>query len=305
MPGNKFMNTKLLCWVFIFILSCLGTGFAQNKIIAIVNNEVITQKDLDDFVNFMRIQLGREFKGGELDAKIQSMEVELMERLIEDRLILQEANKSKVSVDQNRIREKVEEIRRRYSSDVDYQASLAKQGLVEADIEQRIKEQMLMYSIIQTKVRDKIVVAPQEVTDFYNQNLEEFKIPEQREFESLSTDSEEIAKKAYEQLEKGKALYELEKDYSGEISKITAYSGELRKDIEDTVFHLRVGEISRPQKIDNKFYIFSLNKIISGRQQSLAEAQDGIFRYIFDRKVQEELTRWLNGIKETSYIKIM
>jgi len=37
---------------FTFALTC----FAQDKIIAIVNKDIITQKDLNDFINFMRVQ---------------------------------------------------------------------------------------------------------------------------------------------------------------------------------------------------------------------------------------------------------
>src|SRR3989338_6450398 len=68
--------------------------FAQDKIVAIVNNEVITQKDLDDFLNFMRMQYAQELKGRELENKIQSMKIVLLDKLIEDRLMLQDAQKT-------------------------------------------------------------------------------------------------------------------------------------------------------------------------------------------------------------------
>ena len=32
---------------------------AQDKVVAVVNDEIITQKDLDGFIAFMRVQLAR------------------------------------------------------------------------------------------------------------------------------------------------------------------------------------------------------------------------------------------------------
>ena len=141
--------------------------FAQDKIIAIVNNEVITQKDLSDFLNFMRMQLSAQYKGRELEDKIQSLKPDLLDKLVEDRLILGQAQAANIKVDEARVKARIDELRRRYPSERDFQEALAEQGLTQADVESKIRDQMLMYSIIDAKIKSKIVVAPSEVTDFY------------------------------------------------------------------------------------------------------------------------------------------
>jgi hypothetical protein len=71
---NKKLKFRFLIYGFtFFVLFFTLNCFAQGKIVAIVNNDVITEKDLNDFVNFMRIQLSEEFKGKELESKLQSM----------------------------------------------------------------------------------------------------------------------------------------------------------------------------------------------------------------------------------------
>ena len=67
--------------------------YAQDKIVAVVNNDIITRKDLSDFMNFMRMQLSHQYKGKELDAKVAETKRGLLDKLIEDHLILQEAKK--------------------------------------------------------------------------------------------------------------------------------------------------------------------------------------------------------------------
>ena len=306
---NSAQNLKF--WILFFALAfcilCLAPcSFAQDKIVAIVNNDVITQKDLDDFINFMRMQLAAEYKGEELENKIQSMKSDLLDKLIEDRLILQEANKNNIKIDEDRVKVKINEIKKHYSSDSEFQSELSQRGLVQADIESKIREQLLMYNIIDLKIRSKIIIKPTEVTEFYQKNTEEFVLPEQREFEPITLGEEKFAKEIYNNLKNGQKLEDLIMRYSLSVNKVKAIKGEqLRKDIEDVVFKMKPGEVSEPIKIEDKYYLFKLDSIIPPSQQKLSEVQDRIYAFLFNKKMQEELIKWLDEIKAHSYIKIL
>jgi len=279
--------------------------FAEDKIVAIVNQDIITQKDLNDFINFMRIQLSADYKGKELESKIQSMKLDLLNKLIEDRLILQEAKKANFNLNPERVKEKINEIKKHYSSDSEFQASLAKQGLVQADIEQKIKEQLLTYSIIDIQVRSKITIKPGEVTDFYQKNTGQFVSPEERGFESLTIDNEDTAKEILSQLRNGEELQVVADKYSLTIERYNcAKDGRLRKDIEDALFKIAVGQVSSPIKIEDNYYIFKLVSITPPRQLSLSEVQDRIQIELFNSRMREELAKWIEGLKKHSYIKI-
>lgn len=287
-----------------FIIGIATSCFAQDKIVAIVNKDVITQKDLNDFINFTRMQLASEFKPREAEERIQSIRPELLTKLIEDRLILQEAKRNNIKVDEVRIRARIEELKERYGSNTDFEVALRGQGLVQADIESRIREQMLMYNIIEFKVRSKIRVSPREVTAFYQENAAEFKAEAELQIESISTANSQIADEIFNSRKESKGLEALVANGLVEINKMAVNKGQLRRDIDDTVFKLNTGEMSKPIKINHKYYIFRLIDIIPARQLSLSEVRNGIYNLLFDKKMQEELTRWLDGLKKKSYIKI-
>lgn len=278
--------------------------YAQKKIIAIVNNEVITQKDLEDFMHFMRIQLSQQYRGRELEGQMQSMKLDLVDKLVEDRLILQEAKKSKLAFDSSQLKSRLEEIKKRYGSNMAFQDAIAKQGLVEADIEERLKEQMLMYEFIQQKIKNKVMVKPEEVTEFYTTHKEKFITQMQREFESISARSLEAAEEVLSQLQKGKTMQEVAQGQGLSVTSVTARREELKKDIGDTVFNLDVAEASRPLRIDGTYYVFMVKAIIPPRAQEIGEVQDSIYRLLFEMKFQEALRKWLDGVKKNSYIKI-
>lgn len=305
------MGRLLLSFVLLaFITIChmpyaICTLFAQDKIIAIVNKDVITEKDLNDFINFMRMQLMTEYKGEKLESKIQSMKLDLLDKLIEDRLILQEAKKNNIQIDESRVKARIDEIKKEYDSEREFQNALSKQGLVQADIESKIRQQFLTFAIIDSKIRSKIIINPAEVTDFYQENTEQFKLPEQKEFEVITADNEELAKKVQEELKNGQGFQEVARKYQLVTNKLNTIESQLREDIQDEISKLRFGEISQPINIDDTFYIFKLDRITASRQQSLSETQENIYTYLFNKKMSERLTKWVEELKERSYIQIL
>jgi len=307
---RRIINLKFILFFYLVLpagclLNTAYSLYAQDQIVAIVNNDVITQKDLNDFLNFMRLQFSREYKGKDLEEKISSAKLDLLNRLIEDRLILQEARKEKVVFDEGRVKSRISEIKKRYNSDAQFQADLMKQGLTQADIENKIREQFLMYGIIEQKVRSKISVRPDEVTKFYEDKKKDFSSGEEREFEAFAFESEDLADSFAYNLKSGKAAEELAGRYPFTVNKFSVRQGEnLKKEIEEAVFSLGVNEVSSVVRMDDKYYAFRLINIIPSKQLSLSDVQYKIQSFIFENKMQEELVKWLDELKNKSYIKI-
>ena len=298
----KFFIQGLLAVFFVFYLG--ASVFAQDKIVAIVNKDVITQKDLDDFINFTRMQLSAEFSPREAEYRLQAMKSDLLNKLVDDQIILQEAKKNNIIVDELRIKGRIEDLKQRYGSSANFNDALRQQGLVQADIESRIREQQLMYNIIEIKVRSKIVVTPHEVTAYYQENPSEFKTPDELQFEAANASDIKIAHNVFNSLKSGQELGNFVSKGLVEVNKMSAKRGQLRKDIEDVVFKLSSGEVSAPVKIDDKYYVFRLINIIPARQEPLADVSDEVYTFLFNKKMQEQLVNWLDALKKKSYIKI-
>ena len=301
------MKRIISCATLIFLFLCpVCRIYAQDKMVAVVNNEVITQKDLNDFLNFIRVQYSRQLSGKDLEEKVNSASPDLLQRLIEDRLMLQEAKKEKVNIEPARIKAKIDEIKKRYTLESDFERELAKQGLVQADLESKIREQMLTFNIIEQKVRSKIIIRPDEITDFYNQNKRKFMKPEERLLTVIVLQDENAAKSLSYNLRLGEKLEDLATKYTFTVDKLSASQGQdLRSEIEKVVFKLGIAEVSDSVKIDGQYYVFKLDDIIGSQQLNLSQAQDKIQAYLFDKKMQEELVKWLDELKKQSYIKIL
>ncbi|MFA5156384.1 MAG: peptidyl-prolyl cis-trans isomerase [Candidatus Omnitrophota bacterium] len=304
MEKRKIKNLRLWILALFCYLAVAYPCFAQDKIIAVVNNDVITQKEFDDFVAFMRMQMSGELKGRQLDDKIASMKAEFLDRLVEDKIILQEAKKNKISVDENRVKGRVEEIKRQYPSSIEFQEAIRQQGMVQADIEAKVRDQMFMYAIIENKIRSKVIISPAEVTEFYQQNSANFQSQQVWELEYIVLESAGLAEEISQGIKKGQPIENFLDKYSLSLGKLSMREGQFKKDVEQALMKLKTGSVSEPLKIEDKYYVFKLNNIIPPRQLSLAEAQESIYSYLSNRKMQERLAQWLDELKKKSYIKI-
>ncbi|MCX7927484.1 MAG: SurA N-terminal domain-containing protein [Candidatus Omnitrophica bacterium] len=278
--------------------------FAQDKIIAIVNQEVITQRDLDQFLNFMKVQLVRQYPLDEVEQRIVQIRQDILERLIEDRLILQEAKKEKINVDETRVRAKKEEFKKRFSSQDDFEKTLVSQGMVVADLEEQIRNQLLMIGIIDKKVRSKIKISPSEITEYYDNHIQDFFIPEQRIFDTLIGQDKTKAEEAFRILTETDNLQKAKEITGFTLSDFKAYAdGQLKKEVEEVLFSMKLGGVSQPVKVGENFYIFKLKEIIPARQKSLAESSETIHNILYEKKMQQEMVRWIEGLKKKAFIK--
>ena len=298
--------TKARCSIVLAACLCLcqSAVFAQDKIVAVVNKDIITQKDLSDFVTFARMQMASQYSAAEVDKRIASMQKDLLDKLIEDRLLVQEAKKGKVAVDEARIKARINEMRERYGSNADFQAALARQGLTPADIEAKVREQALMFGVIDQKVRSRIVINPLDVTEYYQQHADQFQVPEARDLTSYTTKDSAKADQIYSALSSGQDAEAFKNDASVVVDSICASRGQLRKDIDDAVFGLSVGAVSKPLKVDDKYYVFRLKTVTSSCQRNLSDVRDDVYSLLFNQKMQESLARWLDDLKKHAYIKI-
>ncbi len=279
---------------------------AQGKIVAVVNNEAISQQDLEDFTNFTRVQLSSEYQGPQLEKQIAQMRTDLLEKLIEDRLILQEAKKSGIVIDENRVKGKIDQFKKRYGSAAVFAQVMKEQGITQADLETRIREQLYQYAIVESNIRSKITVAPKEVTQFYQEHSEEFSEPQTRDFESIKIADQEAARVIAQEARSGVSFKDLAEKHGLALNTLIGVRpGQLKPDIEAELFSLGINGITSPIPNDGAYYIFALTAISQPRQRTLQEAQDQVYAALFNFKMQARLSEWIEELKKKSYIKIM
>lgn len=283
----------------------------EDKLVAIVNNEIITDTDVKGFLNVLFLQLSSQLEGEQLKAEMKKAEEEAVSRLVEDRLILQEAKKKGLTIDNREIEQRLKAIKDNFPSETEFDLYLTMQKLVLGDVKNKIQEQIMMRSIVESEVRDKVFVHPQEVTDYYNTHQQELKQPERIELDSIfiRDDSKEQSadfkiQDILKKLKEGQNFAKLREEFSNSEPIGIVKKGMLNEEIEKVVYNLKLGEVSTPVKTNNGIYLFKLMKKIPESELGLEEIRDKIYQMLFEQKFTEKLTFWVDGLKEKAYILI-
>jgi parvulin-like peptidyl-prolyl isomerase len=271
-----------------------------DRIIAIVNGDAITQEELDMFTRISLLD-------GEADPDLKEPEAMyryFLDRMIEDRLILQEARKLQFKADEKIIEDKVRDIRFRAGSDLAFQQALSNQGVSLSELKDKLTNQFLIYLVVQREVKGKTQVSPKEVTDYYEAHKDLFMVPESAIVESIFIEDPAALKEVEKRLAKGESFAALAQEYSKRKDLGKVARGNLKKDLEDFIFSLDPGRPSRPFAIDNGFYIFLVKEKLPPTETDLGEIKEKIIAILESEKSDLILKSWLEELKDKAYISI-
>ncbi len=305
------LSIFLFTSLFLGVLSPHGLAM-DDGIIAVVNDEVITLKDLHDYIRQTYIGLVAEgVRGPQLKDIMLDLEKNGINKLIEDKIILTKANEIGMEVRDKLIDQRVARVKSRYASEQDFLNSLIEHGATVTDLRNKILEQLKIKYVIDHEVKAKIFVNPQEVTDFYEQNKKDFLRKERVNVDSIyiMTDNdkagaEKKAKEALSFLQEGKDFKTISEQYSDTPSVGIVEKGQFLPEIEDVIFALEEGQISSLVEVESGYYIFKPIGKIPASIASLREVNDTVFNLLYKNKFRQRFTNWLDKLKKQAYIEI-
>lgn len=290
-----------------------------NKFVAIVNDEVITQQDVDQMLAVLYAQYSQEFKGDELLQKMETVKKDILNQIIEDKLVLSRAKELGIKITESEINERLDYIKNGFPSEEVFYDTIRTQGVTVANLKDRYRDQIMMKKLVDYEVKSKISVLPSETNAYYEKHKDRFrendkyrikniliKAKDDVSFELAKVEIEDI----YCKLKEGGNFDDLARQYSqgpnaekgGDMGYIE--KGQMLEVLDKAIFKLKLGEFSEPVKSDMGYHIFKAEDIKYGKQASLEEVQKDIQVIIFQEKFKAQVSEWLSGLKKKAYISI-
>lgn len=284
----------------------------EDTIVAVVNNDIITQRDMTDYYESVYFQLKSEGKSqSQIDTVMKEFQKNGIQNLIEDRIMISEANRIGLEIRKELIDRRVEEIQKQYASEQAFLDALLQDGNSITDLRNKIINQLKIKYLIEEEVKSKIFVNPQEVTDFFKGNFENYQKPERVDLDSIylsfdngKEEAQSQAEKVLAQMKEGKDFAEAAKEFSQSPSIGVLAKGQTLPEIEAAVMTLKEGEISPVIEVKNGLYIFKLKKKLPSEMASLDEVKNEIYNLLFQRKYKQRYLEWLDKLKQSAYIDI-
>ncbi|MBU2591387.1 MAG: peptidyl-prolyl cis-trans isomerase [Nitrospinae bacterium] len=280
----------------------------EKKVVAIVNGENIYVDDLEIYISQQKSPVAPYIKYGQNNSRMIIREA--LERMIEEKLVIQEAARLNVIVTNAEIEEAVNENIAKYESG-DLRAALRSVNLTLEQFRNRIAYDLLVRKVSSTIIEKMVQVSEKDVLAYYKKNSGEFDEPLKVRVLHILVNEEEKAKKILLHLKKGgdfeviakKESTAPEKDSGGDLGFFE--EGIMPEAFDKVIFSMKVGDISHVVKTDYGYHIFKLIDKKGPKKTDKAEALSTIRMNLFDQKRDKAFNIWKQELLNKAEIKIV
>lgn len=145
-----------------------GTGtdtpVPLDRIVAVVNNDVILKSELDDFLRSVKARLRSQHTTLPPESVLEK---QALDRLVMDRLQLQMAEQTGIRVDDETLNRAIQDIAQRNQLSMEqFRETLASEGYSFAKFRENIRDQIMITRLQQRNVDNHVQVSEQEVDNF-------------------------------------------------------------------------------------------------------------------------------------------
>lgn len=219
--------------------------------------------------------------------------------------IAKEAEAMGITVTDQEITDRLDEFKQQFfeGDDEKYKEELEKVGLTEEDLREDIRAQIINEKVYEEVTKD-VTVTDEDVRAYYDENKEQFTIPESREVAHILVETKKKADELYEQLMNGASFEELAKEHSTDEAsaedggRLTDQKGTFVPEFEEVAFSLETGEIGKPVKSDFGWHIIkALKDTVKERTMPFDEVKDSIKEQLLRERRDEKMAAWLEDVE--------
>jgi peptidyl-prolyl cis-trans isomerase SurA len=156
--------------VLLAVASPVWAGDVLDRIVATVNGHIILQSEWQDAVRYEAFVDGRS-----VDQVQAADRKAALDHLIDQELLLEQMRSSGYPhANSETVARRVQEIRKQYAgaeTEAVWQAALARYGLTENELNQRVTLQVDLLGLVDARLRPNIVIDSKSIESYYNQEL--------------------------------------------------------------------------------------------------------------------------------------
>jgi peptidyl-prolyl cis-trans isomerase C len=289
-------------------------------VVANVNGESVTKADFDRAVQALEARAGGPIPTDQRDEVLRGV----LDQLIGYKVLLQESRTRNVTIADSEVDARINQIRQQFPSEDAFTQMLAQRKLTLEQVKSDARQDMAIAKMIDTEIAEKIAVKPEQVTDFYAKNPDEFKQGESVRAShiliSVPRGADAAAKgqahaKAEQVLKEakgGKDFAALAKEHSADPGSAANggdlgffQQGQMVGPFNDVAFSLEPGAISDIVETEFGFHIIKVAEKKAGRTIPLEEVKPQVEQYLQQRNRQEQTEAFVNALKAKGKIEIL
>lgn len=273
--------TNIIAVPVAFVLLLAGCGDSSDYV-ATVDGEKILQTELDQA---LREQYG----------------AEVLDTLINNKIIALEAEKEGITVSDNAIQAEYDELVESYGGKAALQEALDANGLTV----ESVKDNIRMYQLTKDVMAKSIDISGEELQQYFEEHKDDYGQQEQVASSHIFLEDEATAKEVEEKLKAGEDFAELAKAYSvdtdtredgGDLGYIQR--GQMDEQFEAAAFALEKGAVSSVVQSAEGYHIIKVTGKEPAQQAVFEDVQDEVYETVLESRINEEYMTWLTTKQE-------
>jgi len=311
------MKLRWLVLLIFFALLTPAQAEVVSKIAAVVNNEIITTHQLD-------LKLAEALASraqGQIIPQEQMAELrrQFLDQLIEEELVQQKIKALNLTASEDEIEAAINDIQRQNQLTREQLIdALKSQGLPFERYREKMREQILRFKLIGREVQSKVDVIDQDVRDYFNAHLDDYRQHPLIELDQLRIplpDKASPSQIASARKEAEQALLKLRNGASLEtvIAETKGATGgspgsfkeqELSPQIRDALAGKQAGEFSEVVESPAGLMIFQIVRQVPGSLRNFDDVKLEIRQLLAEQDREERFKTWTRELRKEAYIDI-
>ena len=302
------------------LLSGVAFGETVERIVAKVNGQIVTLTELDKEVDSAMEQLGPAQTPEENDARKAMLQSQVLERIIDNMLVLQVAEDRGLRVPSRFFQEWKQNIMKEMDieTDEELERQVQLQGGSMADLRKRLEDGLLLQEVRRMEVDSKVSVSEPEIEERYRLHINDYTDPAKvrlREIVVRFDETNEIeqgqkARQIRADIEQGADFAEVARMHSESGSREAGgdlgffNDGELTESLATVAFSLNPGEVSEIIRLEKAFYILRVEEAVEATTKELDDVRNEVADAIFQEKMTEQMERFVKQLRERAIVEV-
>ncbi|HAJ28411.1 MAG TPA: hypothetical protein DCG53_14415 [Syntrophus sp. (in: bacteria)] len=299
------------------------SGEVVDRIIAIVNDDVITLSELNNtFEPYMK-RIEASLTGKDKEKVVAEGRVTILNKMIDNKLIEQEAKKSGIIIKDDEAMGVIRDmLKSRKMQMPDLLQALDKDGVTFDAYKQDLKAQLQRQQLVRREIRSKLVVTDDEIGEYYRQHRDEYEGKEALRIKQIllpvppGTDpairerARELAESILKRIKNGEPFEALATQFSqgpataagGDIGFVE--KGHMLPEVEKIALNLDIGGVSPVIDSPQGFYIIQVVDKRGAGLKPITEVRQEIQNKLEEEKAAKKFDQWVIDLRNKSLVDI-
>jgi peptidyl-prolyl cis-trans isomerase C len=289
-------------------------------VLARVNGETVTKSDFDRAVQAVEARAGGPIPPDQRDRVLRGV----LDQLIGYKVLAQETKARNIAVPDAEIDARINQIRGQFPNEEAFTAMLAQRKLTLEQVKSDARQDMAISKMIEAEIAAKIAVKPEQVTDFYAKNPDQFKEGESVRASHIliavpkgadaaaKAQARAKAEGVLKDVKAGKDFAALAKEHSADPGSAVQggdlgffQQGQMVGPFNDAAFSLAPGAISDVVETDFGLHIIKVVEKKPGRTIPLDDVKPQVEQYLQQMNRQEQTDAFVNGLRAKGKIEVL